>query len=139
MIRKELVVAVFAGVALALPYVLYARRARHRRRVFAAGLVIAAGVYVAFAAFAGTVEGVLVESGGVLLFAIPAFLGVRRSTLFLALGWAAHVGWDLLLHPLGTPSYAPWWYPAVCLGFDLVVAAAILRSNTLDRQDPSSA
>jgi len=46
MIRNEFVLAVFAGVVLALPYLLYARLARDRRRVFAVGLLIAASVYV---------------------------------------------------------------------------------------------
>ena len=120
---------VLAGVALALPYVLYARRSRNRRRVFGAGLIIAAFIYVVFALVGGTVEGVLIELGGVVLFGIFAFLGVRGSVYFLALGWVAHVGWDLLLHPIQSSSYAPWWYPVVCIGFDLIVAGAILRDR----------
>jgi hypothetical protein len=55
-----------------------------------------------------------------------AFLGIRHSAWLLALGWASHIGWDLLLHPADASSYAPWWYPAVCLGFDLVVAGAVV-------------
>lgn len=131
------VLAVFVGVALAVPYLLYARRARRdRRRVFGIGLVVAAAVYIGFAATRGTVEDVLVESGGVVLFGILAFLGVRHSAYFLALGWAAHVGWDLLLHPVGVSSYTPWWYPVVCIGFDLVVAGAVFGASW---QDPLGA
>lgn len=126
MIRHEFVLAVALGVVLALPYVLYARRVRDRRRVFGIGLVAAAGVYVLFAVFAGTRREWLIESGGVVLFGILAVLGMRWSAWFLALGWAAHVGWDLLLHPVNVSSYAPWWYPVICIGFDLVVAGAIL-------------
>ena len=129
MARIELMLAVFAGIALALPYVVYAHRARARRRVFGIGLIVAAFVYVVFALVRGTVEGVLIELGGVVLFGLFAFLGIRRSIGFLALGWIAHVGWDVLLHPVASSSYAPWWYPVVCIGFDLIVAGAIVRDR----------
>ncbi|HEX2121542.1 MAG TPA: DUF6010 family protein [Thermoanaerobaculia bacterium] len=127
-------VTVFAGGVLALPYVLYARRSRDRRRVFAIGLAVAALVYVALAAFRGTGGELLVEAGGVMLFGIVAVLGVRHSIYWLALGWAAHVGWDLLLHPAGASSYAPWWYPVICIGFDLVVAGAIVSATAPPRR-----
>jgi len=60
------VVAIFAGVALALPYVLYARR---RRRALGYGLIAAAAIYVVFAAVAGDVRAVLVEIVGLGAFA----------------------------------------------------------------------
>ena len=132
MIHNDFALAVFAGVALALPYLLYARRVRHWRRVYGAGLVIAAAVYVAFAACRGTLRETLVELGGVVLFGILAVLGVRYSAWVLALGWVAHLGWDLLLHPVSAPSYAPWWYPVACIGFDLVVAGAIVGTRRLE-------
>ena len=100
--------AIFAGAALAVPYLLYVRRARDRRRVFAIGLIVAASVYIAFAAAGGTFKDLLIELSGVGLFGILAFLGVRYSAYILALGWVAHVGWDLLLHPVAISSYAPW-------------------------------
>ena len=117
--------AVVVGVAVALPYVLYARRARAERRVFAIGLVVAALIFVLLAVSRGTLKEVVIEVGGVVLFAILAGLGVRNSAWFLALGWVGHVGWDLLLHPVNVSSYSPWWYPVACIGFDLVVAGAI--------------
>ena len=117
-----LALAAAAGVALAVPYVRYARRTH-----FAAGLVIAALVYVVFAIARGTTGSLLIELGGVVLFTAIAFLGIRHSALWLAAGWAVHVGWDLLLHPVDASSYAPWWYPPLCLGFDLAVAAGIVR------------
>ncbi len=131
MVRNAFVVAVFAGATLAVPFVMYAGRLRNRRAVFGIGLVVAAAVYVAFAVTAGTLRETLTELGGVVLFGLIAFLGIRSSAYFLALGWAAHVSWDLLLHPIDQSSYAPWWYPVVCIGFDLVVAGAILESARL--------
>lgn len=120
----EFALAVAAGAALAVPYVRYARRVH-----FAVGLVVAALVYVVFAISRGAIDSLLVELGGVALFTAIAFLGMRYSRWFLAVGWAAHVGWDLLLHPAGAASYAPWWYPIVCIGFDLVVAIGIIRKS----------
>ncbi len=67
----------------------------------------------------------MTEAIGVALFGAVAWLGARRAALWLAAGWAAHVGWDLLLHPLTDGGYAPAWYVRACVGFDLVVAAWI--------------
>jgi hypothetical protein len=129
MLGTEFVLALFAGVALALPYLLYARRARDRRRVFGIGLLVAASIYIGFAVFKDNVDALLVELAGVALFGILAVLGIRYSAYFLALGWAAHVGWDLLLHSVDVSSYAPWWYPVACIGFDLVVTGAIVGAS----------
>ena len=127
MIGTGVWIALLAGVALGALYVAWAGRGRRGNRAFAVGLVIAAVVYVGFAIAQGTGEQLLLESIGVVLFSTLAFLGVRRSAHFLALGWLFHVGWDILLHPLASGSYAPWWYPVVCITFDVVVAAAIWR------------
>ena len=132
MIRNEFVLAIFGGVAAAVPYLLYAIRVRNPRRLFAIGLVITAFVYVVFAMFGGTRDALLIELGGAVIFVIVTALGLRYSIYFLAFGWAAHVAWDLLLHPIGVSSYAPWWYPVACVGFDLVVAGAVVGSRTRD-------
>jgi len=86
-------------------------------------------IYVVFALLAGGIRECVIELAGVVAFGIIAFLGVRRSVLYLAFGWLAHVAWDLSLHPHRQAAYAPSWYPMVCLGFDVLVAGAILRLN----------
>ncbi|MEM1177714.1 MAG: hypothetical protein AAGM22_05185 [Acidobacteriota bacterium] len=87
-----------------------------------------------------------VEMAGVALYALFAFLGRRRSELFLAAGWALHPVWDLGVHGLhgahdlpGLPeallglrpgvSYAPEWYVLACLSFDVLVAMLIVRDH----------
>ena len=125
MLPRELVLMIVLGAALALPYVAYARTRRRPAVLFAAGLIAAAAVYVGFALFAADWRSVMVELGGVLLFAAIAFGGLRWPSYLLAMGWLAHAGWDLLLHPVPLSGYAPWWYPALCIGFDLFVAGAI--------------
>ncbi len=117
---------ILIGAALAVPLVLWARSRRGEDRIYAQGLLLAALVYVGFALAAGAGRAaLLVELVGVALFGAAAWLGWRRAALWLAAGWAAHVGWDLLLHPLTSAGYAPAWYVRACIGFDLVVAAWI--------------
>jgi hypothetical protein len=131
MVGNEFVVALFAGVVLAVPYLVYARS---RRWTLGAGLIVAAAVYVPFAVLAGTLNDVLTELSGVVLFGVLAAIGMRGSLYFLALGWVAHLGWDLLLHPMHTATYAPWWYPIACIGFDLVVGGAIVGIALAERR-----
>jgi hypothetical protein len=126
MIRPAFVLAILAGVALALPYLQLARRPRRSRIALFAGLPAAAVIYVVFAAVAGSWRDVLLELGGVLLFTAVAAAGLRWSMSLLALGWIGHVAWDLFLHPVDVSAYAPWWYPVVCIGFDVLVAGFIL-------------
>ncbi len=114
-----------AGVVLAAGLLRFAARggAGRRRRVLAVGLMVAALVYVPFALAAGDMGQLAVELAGVAVFAVPAFLGVRGSSRALAAGWVGHVLWDVGLHMVG-PAYGPEWYAALCIGFDLVVAAS---------------
>lgn len=114
------------GAVLALPYLLAARRSRRPTIPLALGLVAAAALYVGFAvaARAGLVVAAL-EVAGLIGFGSMAWLGIRRTPRWLAVGWLMHVGWDVGLHPMTPDAYAPHWYPSLCVGFDLVVAVAI--------------
>ena len=118
------------GLALGALLVLYARRGGRAREalVFAVGLIVAALLYIGFALAGGApVKSLLLESLGVVPFGLLAWLGLRRSQLWLALGWAAHVGWDLGLNwGAGAPAFVPSWYPVVCTSFDLLVAGYIV-------------
>ena len=127
---------ILLGVLLALPYVLRARTHRRPARAFAIGLVVATLVYVAFAAVAADARGLGLEAGGVFLFGLAAAAGLRLSPHLLAAAWVAHVGWDLWLHPVGDAGYAPWWYLALCVGFDLFVAGFIVATFTRRRAEP---
>lgn len=104
--------------------VLARRRGPHReRRILAVALVVAALVYVVFAAARGAAaQWLVVEAGGVPLFAAFAWAGLRRSPLWLAAGWALHVAWDVGLHSAVATPFVPSWYPPLCVGFDLIVA-----------------
>ncbi len=125
---NDLVTAAF-GAALSIVLILLARTRGplFERRAYAAGLSTAAGVYLFFAVMNLSLHGAVMEAGGWMLFTGVAWRGWKGSTRLLAAGWALHVAWDALLHGWGGAGYAPGWYSTACVGFDLVLAAYILR------------
>jgi hypothetical protein len=96
-------------------------------QLLALGLVVAAFIYVVLALAAGADRRWLaLESAGLAVFGALAWLGLRVSPWWLALGWVAHVGWDVGLHLDRTQAFVTAWYPLLCVGFDLVVAGFLL-------------
>jgi hypothetical protein len=93
-------------------------------------LLIAAGLYIVFAVWAG--EGILwivAELVGVAIFGGMALLGLRGSMWWIVVGWALHPLWDAGLHYLGPGRpFAPETYTIACVSFDLLVAAYIAIS-----------
>jgi hypothetical protein len=127
-ILTRLDVAVLIGVLGAMVLVLLARTVAPRREflVYGVGLGITAVAYVAFALLHGAPAVRLgLELVGAVIYGSAAVLGTRRWPWLLALGWTAHVAWDLFLHPASGPAYAPVWYPWFCVGFDLPIGAYI--------------
>ena len=118
---------VIIGFAAAVISILVARSVFPKKdhAFWRTGLVVAALVYVVFSFFGGSLQWVLIELGGVLLYLSFAVLSKRYSLWYLALGWGLHVLWDLLLHGEDL-DFVPSWYPAVCLGFDLAIAAYVI-------------
>ena len=118
-----------AGVALGAAFLRLARRGGpvRARWTVGVGLVVAAAIYLVFAALARDWTAALIAVAGLGVFAGVAHAGVWWAPIWLAVGWAAHAVWDVALH-LGTPAApasAPAWYAALCVGFDIVVAAAV--------------
>ncbi len=99
--------------------------APHRElAIYAFGLVVAAANYLLFALVGGDPVWALVEAVGLVFFGVFAAVGLRGVPIVLAAGWGLHVGWDGALH--GSPmSFVPAGYPALCVGFDLVLAGWI--------------
>ena len=80
------------------------------------------------------------ESLGVFSYGGAALAGLKLWPWLLAIGWTAHVGWDVLLHLNGAGAeYTPPWYPWLCVGFDLVLAGAVLTSVKRNVADINSA
>lgn len=121
---------VLLGALGAAAFVLAARRLARRRElpIYAAGLVVAALVYVVFAVAGGASAAWLAaEFAGLAAFSLVALPRLRSRTLPLALAWAAHALWDILLH--ADAHFAPDWYRLVCAGFDLALAAYLLSPS----------
>lgn len=116
------------GLVVAAIFIVGARRLglRGERRLLALGLVVAALVYVGFAVVWAGGAWIVVELGGVIIFAGLAVLGLNRSPMSLAVGWGLHPVWDAGLHLMGAgAAFAPAWYVVACLSFDLLVAGYI--------------
>ena len=112
------------GAVLAIPLLVVTRQGLYRpQRIWAFALVLATLIYVGFSLGAGAAP--TRDLLGVAIYLPFAVAGWRGSNLAVAAGWAAHVGWDIALYgALGAGvSHAPAWYPGVCSGFDIAVAA----------------
>lgn len=119
-----------AGMGLGVVFAWRARGLGGRRsqRLFALALVVAALVYLVPATLAGEALDVVRATAGVAVFLGFAACGEWLGSSWLAIGWTLHVAWDGALH-WTAPHVAPGWYAALCLGFDLVVAGAILIAS----------
>jgi hypothetical protein len=121
-------ISVSAGVIGAVALVLLARwlAPRGEMMVYAVGLGVTAVAYLVFAIQRGAPAGHLgFELVGAVLYGAAAVLGVRRWPALLAVGWTAHVGWDLFFHYASGPAFAPAWYALFCVGFDLPMGGYI--------------
>lgn len=131
-VNLNITLALLLGIGLSGALVLVARTRppQGERLIYAIGLVSTALIYVGFGVVGkANVRLLALESLGVLIYGAAAWFGIRGRPWLLALGWAAHVGWDLLLHLDGAAAeYTPSWYPWSCVSFDLLIAGAVLLS-----------
>lgn len=117
-------------LALATIYAFRFLSEERYKKFFAGSLIIAALIYVGFAAFGisfetATYNWLLVEILGFLIYTFFAYAGVKISAWFLVVGWIAHVLWDVGLHFGESIAFVPSFYPAVCIGFDIVFGVYI--------------
>ena len=136
----QILLEVIVGLILAIGFILLARRSvsfAKEKRMYAIGLVVAALIYVGFGLFSDSVGWKIIELIGMPIYAFFAWLGLKKSGWFLAVGWALHVFWDAGLHGASTP-FVPHWYIAGCLGFDLLVAAYIGVREIKETQEASA-
>ncbi len=119
---------VMIGAAIAAVLIWFLKKINWEKRplTYANMLIIAAMIYVGFALFTGELAWMYIEIIGVVLFFLMALIGLKVSYWFLAFGWAAHVLWDVGLHSVEKTPFVPGWYPAACVGFDLVIAGYLL-------------
>ncbi|MFK8008615.1 MAG: hypothetical protein AB8H03_19810 [Saprospiraceae bacterium] len=119
-----MILNIFLGLISAVILLLYTSNKYPIKivKIWGNALLFAAIIYVGFAIFGQNWKWLPIELGGVIIYGIFVFLSKKYSPYFLAIGWATHVFWDLVVHPNGHPGYVPEWYPGVCLGFDIAIA-----------------
>jgi hypothetical protein len=95
-----------------------------------AALPAVGGVYLGFAVADGRRSALLVQTGELLGFTALAALAVQRdSPGLLGAGWLAHVTWDALHHRGRGPTRVRSWYPPLCIGYDVALAAPLLTGQ----------
>ena len=131
-IRAVDVAAVAAGAASGLVVENLTRRyvPNARTELGAAGLLAAAMIYPAARSRARVSLAAAREVGGVaaatMVVAQARSRGGWAARALIAAGWAAHALFDAQ-HDAGPGGRLPRWYPALCAGYDLAFAAALLR------------
>ena len=124
---------IFAGAILAICFLLVFRQTSivKFKSFFSKTLILAAAIYVGFILFGlirgtGSINWLVLELVGFAFFSVFALYGQKKSILDLGIGWLLHIGWDVGLHSSADASFVPTFYPAVCLGFDLVFGVYLL-------------
>jgi hypothetical protein len=88
------------------------------KQLYGIGLIVAAIIYVGFAVHGDGPKWVGIELLGLMVYGAMAVAGWRGSMWWLAIGWAAHAGWDMIVHGIHTP-FAPRGYAIWCGAIDL--------------------
>lgn len=112
---------------------LHHKRKRTILKAWSRGLIIAALIYIVFLIFDFSLDWFYIEFAGVLIYGGLAWLSLKKWPWFIVIGWIFHVLWDIKVHPGGYPGYVPIWYPPLCLGFDLAIAALLAYRLSLEK------
>lgn len=118
---------ILAGVGSCFAFIMLARtRSRDQERLlYGIGLAGAAFVYLVLAVIADAQHAIPLELLGVLIFGSVGTAGIWKWPWALAIGWIAHVAWDLGIGWSNPHTYVPEWYPIVCIGWDVFLAGYI--------------
>ena len=125
------------GLLAGAVFLAYARMrgVRHEVWTCAAGLLIAALIYVVFALVWGNAAWVLIEIAGFIACGLLVWGAFRHSFAWIGIGWLLHPLWDIPLHLRGPGHHVvPEWYAVACVSFDLLVGIYALTRTTRWRQ-----
>ncbi len=115
------------GIVLSIVVALFARWVGfdRDRAFYPAVLIVIASYYVLFAAMAGSIQTVALESIVMALFVVAAVAGFKGSTWITVGALAAHGIQDAWHGHIVANAGVPAWWPAWCLAYD-VGAAGVL-------------
>jgi uncharacterized protein DUF6010 len=126
--------AIGAGVALAAVSIVIVAvlPSTWHRAAFATLLLGIAAEYTAFALIDRRPGRVVLEAAWAAGTTAAAIAGLLGSPAWLAAGFIAHIGWDLM-HQNGIKRIdthaVPGWYASACIAYDLPVGIAALILN----------
>ena len=130
--------AILIGLGVALAVAAFGRiSGMDRDRAFySVILIVVASYYLLFSAMAGG-AGLPVELLFFALFAGAATIGFRTSPWIVAAGLALHGLFDVTRHWVVAGSGVPDWWPAFCMGFDVLAGAGLALILLLDGRRPA--
>ncbi len=124
---------IIAGLLTALSIIGlgYATRQERSAAFYGTVLIVIALVYVLFAAMAGVPQVIVVESAVAAVFVAGAVGAVRgrtrrRAGILMAVGLAAHGGYDLMHSVVVSNPVVPGWWPGFCGVVDLALGGWVL-------------
>ena len=101
-------------------------------------LAVIASYYVLFAAMAGSVHALIVESLVMTVFLLLAFVGFKFNLWLVVAGLAGHGLLDAVHAHLVTNPAVPAWFPPFCLAVDTTIAgflAWLLKCSSLHSRE----
>ena len=106
------------------------------RALYPVMLIVVASYYELFAAMGGPATALWLEAGVAAIFIASALIGFPRRLWLVAIGLAAHGGFDLVHPHLIENAGVPEWWPAFCMTFDVVAAAGLALKIFATRRHP---
>jgi hypothetical protein len=86
-------------------------------------MIVIASYYVLFAISGAGTAVIAVEASVMLLFAVAAVAGFKRSLWLVVAALTTHGIFDWLHSPMIVNPGVPHWWPQFCLAYDVVAAA----------------
>ncbi|MGC6534511.1 MAG: hypothetical protein ACON4V_03060 [Parvibaculales bacterium] len=125
------------GLLIGFIAIAMAKDVEVKPRAFALGLAALPLFYMLFALMVGDVGAMALEFAYGLPFFVLGVLcfkrGFKGSGFVVIALWVLHAAYDVYHHLLVANAGVPFWYPALCLGFDMMMVIYLLRLVTRQR------
>jgi hypothetical protein len=126
-LEELLMLPYVVGIVLSIAVALFARSVGfdRDRAFYPTVLIVIASYYVLFAAMAGSIQTVIVESAVMTPFVIAAVAGFKGSAWIIVGALAGHGVQDAVHGHIVANAGVPAWWPAWCLAYDVGAAGAL--------------